>query len=329
MASEQEKSISIEPATAPSAHSHLVNGMSDWDGFIEGVPLVAYWLLLKARWRMIVLAAAAAAASTFLITQFIMAPSYRATAVLRPLGPESGVGKLNGTMGLLSSSGLGGSGILGGGAQNDQAQEYMSMLRSYAFTIAVVNTYHLEPVISREEGGRLTRWSLYRALGSRFDCEYDRIAGNMTLHFVDRDPASAQRMLGQYVDSLREKLRRREIQSATAAKASLEQAARTTPDLLLQEKLYELMARQVERENLAQVEADFAFLVIEPPVVSENRYGPRVSRDSAIVGALAMLLIAAAVIAHASWTRSLRQYHRVVASRRTDPSGHPAPASPG
>ena len=114
----------------------------------------------------------------------------------------------------------------------------------------------------------------------RFSTEYDFKSGNLTLYFMDPSPDEAQKVLGYYLDSLREKLRNEEVQAGASAAASLEEEVRKSSDALLQTQLYELMARQIQREKMAEVQSDFAFKLVEPPVVPDNYYAPKARHNA-------------------------------------------------
>ena len=88
------------------------------------------------------------------------------------------------------------------------------------------------------------------------------------------DPIRAQEILQYYLDDFRELQRQEAIRNASAAIQSLEKEAGSTGDSLLRENLYALAARQVERQKLAEVEADFAFKVLEQPVSPDRPYSP-------------------------------------------------------
>src|SRR6202022_2720144 len=119
------------------------------------------------------------------------------------------------------------------------------------------------------------KMKLFEALKSRFGVDYSIQARNLNVHYLDRDPIVAQQILQYYLDDLRGLLRQEAIANATAAIESLEKEAKHTGDPLLSDQLYSLVAREVQRQKLAQVEADVAFRVLEPPISTDRRYWPR------------------------------------------------------
>src|SRR5262249_12461961 len=155
----------------------------------------------------------------------------------------------------------------------------------------LVERYHLDdmykpiwlplPTILRSKD---PRWRAYRRMKKAFSCYYSNQTGNISLYFEAKSPERAQRILGYYVNDLREKLRNQEVQNAESAINSMKAEARTTSDALLQSQLYELIAKQMQQLKLAEVEADFAFSVLEPPIAPDRAYSPSVPLDSALVG---------------------------------------------
>jgi hypothetical protein len=129
-----------------------------------------------------------------------------------------------------------------------------------------------------------------------FTCEYQMKSRNVTLYFEARSPAKAEEILGYFVNDLREKLKTRELQDVSTAIDSLKAEVPLSSDAPLQDQLYELIAKQVEQVKLAQVQADFAFTVTEPPATPDMIYSPNVLIDTEIVGISTLLLSSSLLI---------------------------------
>ena len=128
-------------------------------------------------------------------------------------------------------------------------------------------------------------------------CDYSPKTGNITLFFEDRDRGRAAAILSYYIDDLRIKLRSQKTHETTAAIDSIRSAAIATPDSLLRANLYELLARQVEQLQLAQVQADFAFAVLEPSTAPDLAYSPKVLFDTIAAAFVAFFATSAGLIA--------------------------------
>jgi hypothetical protein len=213
--------------------------------------------------------------------------------------------------------GLGGLGglaaSLGTGAGND-AEEYIAILQGFQFSVGLAERHHLSSKLAKPgplsflDYSKDPNWQIYRRLRKRFDCQYSTKSGNITLYFQARNRKDAERILSYYIDDLHELLRAREVKSASSAIESLEEEARTTPDALLRAVLYDLVAKQVQRKKMAQVEADFAFRVLDAPAASDRAYSPAIMLDSIVVSLLVCIVLLIGILFR---SRSLDSYSRV------------------
>lgn len=261
-----------------------------------------YLLALKGRWLTIAVLTVAAMAATAIITGLVLTKWYRAEALVRPISMPAVENRVMGNLGGLGGGLAGYAAMLGGGS-ND-SEEYMGILRAFRFNVTLAEHHQLKDELLLSAGydpARLTPnerdWKAFRILEKRFDCDYAITTGNMTLHFEATSTAEAERILGYYVGDLRELLRARQVRDASAAIDSLEEEARATVDPLARSQLYELVTKQIQLKKLAQVEADFAFRVLDPPASPEKPYSPRPLFDTVLMGLLALLISSLAVLA--------------------------------
>jgi hypothetical protein len=296
--------------------------------------LLHYVGLLRARWILITGLTIGIGLGYGLYTKYLTVKWYRALAIVTPVPPEEGLSVGSGSASDMVG-GLGGgiaSLLVSGEDTIALAERYTAIMNSYAFTTDLVNKYHLEHNIigvQSKNAPTVTKWSIHRIIADRFTTEYDFKSGNLTLYFMDPSPAEAQRVLGYYLDSLRDKLRNEEVQAGASAAASLQDEVRKTSDALLQTQLYELMARQIQREKLAQVQSDFAFKVVEPPVVPDNYFAPQARHNATVAASITFVLVCAWVLGSDFIRRARAQLeglHQMAdepASTLDDPSSHP------
>lgn len=274
------------------------------EGQVAILEVVRVARLLLRRSILIVVVTVAVGGFVGIRDKFFSVKWYRAQALITPVSPDA---TLASSVGEGTSTGVGGmSGLaemfsLGGQSDNVTISErYIAIMTSYAFTIDLINRYHLDRKIVTTNTGHvphLSPWKMHEAITGRFETDYDYRSGNLTLYFMDPDPAEAKAILEDYLASLRDKVRSEEVQAASSAVASLQDEIRDTSDALLQNQLYELVARQIQREKIAQVQADFAFKVIEPPVVPDNYYAPRARRNATIAAMITFVLLCAGTLA--------------------------------
>ena len=284
-------------ALGAGAHAHLTDAQH------ATLQLLYYVELLRARWLLIASLTIGIGLGYGLYTKFLTVKWYRAQAIVTPVSPEQGLSMGSGGAGDMVD-GLGGglASILEGGSADTVtlAERYTAIMNSYAFTTDLVSKYHLEHNIvgvRSPNAPTVTKWSIHTMIADRFSTEYDYKSGNLTLYFMDPSPAEAQRVLGYYLDSLRDKLRNEEVQAGASAAASLEEEVRKSSDALLQTQLYELMARQIQREKIAAVQSDFAFKVVEPPVVPDNYFEPKARHNATLAASITFAIVCIWILA--------------------------------
>lgn len=265
------------------------------DGAVE---LRDYLDAVRRRWRVIAIATLAAVVVTGIITKFVMTRWYRAEAIIRPVEPNVVQNQVSGLLGGLGNLGAN---LLGSEASNP-ASEYMPIMKSFEFTKRLIAGHGLDRHLDsegarRSHGGSDDRaWMRYRQMQRRFECKFSLRTGNLTLYYKDPDRSMAGKILGFYISDLRELLRAEQIRDTSKAIASLRAESRDTGDSLLQTQLYELLARQVQEQKLAQLDADFAFKVLQPPTTPNRPYRPDIIRDSALAGVMMLMLMLAFVV---------------------------------
>jgi hypothetical protein len=305
-------------AAAAGAHDHLTEAQR------ATLQLLYYIDLLRSRWLLIASLTIGIGLGYGLYTKFLTVKWYRAQAIVTPVSPEEGLSVgTGGTGDMVEGLGGGIASILeGGGADTvTLAQRYTAIMNSYAFTTGLVEKYHLEHNIvgvRSPKAPTVTKWSVHTMITDRFSTEYDYKSGNLTLYFLDPSPAEAQRVLGFYLDSLRDKLRNEEVEAGASAAASLEEEVRKSSDALLQTQLYELMARQIQREKIAAVQSDFAFKVVEPPVVPDNYFAPKARHNATLAASITFVIVCTWILATDFIRRAKAQFAAM----------NPAPAEP-
>jgi hypothetical protein len=250
------------------------------------------------RWRSVALVSLLAALAAGLAAKLLITPKYRSEAVIIPVDERTLGTRMAGVLG---NSGLGAlsslTGLMDTGGKS--AEEYISILESFDFTNSLIEHHRLQGELLRGTGSGVPwfgppddpRWKLYRLMKKRFDARYLLRSGSITLSYTGPGRFESQRILGFYIDDLRERLRRRETQDSAAAVESLQEEVKATPDPMLQAQLYQLVAAQIQKQKTAQVEADFAFRVIEPPTAPDWPAKPTVALYAAVGASFSFLLL--------------------------------------
>src|ERR1700683_567683 len=270
--------------------------------------LIDYLAPLAASWMLLAIVTAVAALASFAIVKFQFTKWYQAIAIIKPMTPQQTAGHMQG---LLDGANLGMlRHFVGSEYNSDAAEEYITILTSYSFVTAMVEQHHLADEIAPRGATPLSsdtrNWAVYRAMLSRLKCEYSVKNSSITLTFEDPSRERAQRILSYEIDDLREMLRSREVRNASDAVASLSSQVKKVSDTLLSKEIYDLIATQVQRQELAQIEADFAFVVLQSPVASDLPVWPRVMIDTFAAG-LAALILASTIVLLVDGLRYVRR----------------------
>jgi uncharacterized protein involved in exopolysaccharide biosynthesis len=291
----QRAPIDLEDLSAPSP-------VYDSAGHRE---LLEFWSLIEERRWFIAVATAVVVGVTFLLSMFVLTRWYQGTAVVRPVSESMQGMSLEGYIGGFGGVGGGLLSALGEDDDEKQAQEYISIMRSYGFTVALMRAHDLVSRLEDERkhsligwvkswfpgSGETPMWRLYKQMDARFDVNYSSRTGNIELDYLDQDPDEARRILSFYIDGLRELLRRNVIDSAANAQKALNEDVAHTSDPIVRQRLYDLIAAQLRRDDEAKAQSDFAFKVIESPVVPDKPHHPRPLLYSAIAAALMPILL--------------------------------------
>jgi hypothetical protein len=282
--------LSVHPNyPGPAMHPHL------------SVEVLKYLKILGRHKRLIIGLTLAAVILTGLDMEFLATRLYQAQAIITPVPPDQDMSQIGGGLeDMLGGGGGGLASVLMGTSDNELVSERdIAILNSFDFTNTLVKRYNVATFLFTDKGANpaeMTPWKTYERINGQFGSSYDYKGGNLELTFIDSSPERARQVLTWYLEALRERLRSQEVQGAAIAAKSLQEEISRTSDSLLQNQLYELLARQIQREKLAQVEADFAFKVIEPPVVPDARYSPHVTRSSILAGIIVLFLVCLTIV---------------------------------
>jgi uncharacterized protein involved in exopolysaccharide biosynthesis len=232
------------------------------------------WLIIAAS----LLFAFLAVAGSFLIT-----PEYRSQAVLAPVGADrSGLSSLAGQFGGLAS--LAGINL---GAE-DNVAESIAVLQSRALTERFIRERNLLPVIFHEDwDSESGSWAVddprdvpTAARGvERFNksirtVNQDVETGLVTLAIDWRDPVLARDWAQGLVDAVNADMRRRAIELSERNIDFLKGQLKATDEVELRTAVYSVLENEMKNAMLAAVRTDFAFEVLDPPVVPERAAWP-------------------------------------------------------
>ena len=115
----------------------------------------------------------------------------------------------------------------------------------------------------------------YNTIQGMLSLKPDKKQNVMRIGFESEDPEMAKTILNYYIVGLSEFLRRQTLEDAAAQQVHLSQQLSKMTDPLLRNRLYELIAKQIEKETLAKIQRYYSFNVIDPAFVPEKKFKPK------------------------------------------------------
>ena len=117
-----------------------------------------------------------------------------------------------------------------------------------------------------------------RALEGMISVNEKRTSSELTISIEDKDPRFAAKLVEYLMVTLKEHMRDEALRVAKAQKEYLIKQLDTTTDPIIKNKIYELIAAQVEKETMIGNMEGFAFKVLDPPMVPDQKVKPKRAR---------------------------------------------------
>ncbi|MGZ6231549.1 MAG: Wzz/FepE/Etk N-terminal domain-containing protein [Syntrophales bacterium] len=262
----------------------------------DEIHLPDYWRVIRKRQKLIIRVVVAAVLVTVVIS-LLMTDIYQAKAVITPIASKeggAGVGTLSALA--LQFGALPGI-VLPGGSS---AAEIVNLLKSNILREKVIERYQLLPVLfykewdtekkdwkrgtslnplvyvgMRKDTGVPDVWDGLRTLDSIVKVNQN-IKENIIIITVDYyDPVMAAKMVEYFLTALTDHMSSEARRVATINQKYLEEQLGKTADPLIKQKIYNLIAQQLETSMMAEVKENFAFKVIDPPMVPDMKIKPK------------------------------------------------------
>jgi uncharacterized protein involved in exopolysaccharide biosynthesis len=224
---------------------------------------------------------------------------YRAEVVVAPVNQNdtANSGSLAGQLGGLAS--LAGLPLPNGGG----TQEAQAMLRSRYLAEMFITKNKLVPRILGG-GGKQSLWiAVDRLRRLVVSTDLDKETGTTTVAMKWKDPREVAIWANQYVALANDILRNRELEDASRNIRFLNEQISKTQVVEIQRALYGLVENETKKQMLASTRTEYAFTVIDPAVVPEERIWPRRSLMLLTGGALGLILGTFAALGHNLWQR--------------------------
>lgn len=205
--------------------------------------------------------------------------SSEATISLRP--EEKGASfALPGALGGLGAMVAGEFGFGGGGT----LEKLEVLLKSRALSARVIEKHDLMPVLfpkkwdavkkawiskgpedkppTLQDGIKIINKSLLKV-------NRDKKNNTIAVLFEHPDPETAKNIVNNYLSELSETLREEVLKDSKDNRHFFNEQLEKTSDALLREKIYTLLAREIEKETFALAQKYYGFVILDPPVAPD------------------------------------------------------------
>jgi uncharacterized protein involved in exopolysaccharide biosynthesis len=279
----------------------------------DEINLLDYWRVIRKRQKFIIRVVVAAVLVTVVIS-LLMTNIYQAKAVIMPItSKESGAGAGVGAWSALALQfgalpGI----VLPGGSS---AAEIVNLLKSNILREKVIERYQLLPVlfykqwdvekkdwkrgislnplvyvgkiikaitpdeppgVMKKDAGVPDVWDGLRRLDKIIKINQNIKENVITITVDYHDPEMAAKMVEYFLTALTDHMSSEARRVATINQKYLEEQLQKTADPLIKQKIYNLIAQQLETSMMAEVKENFAFKVIDPPMVPDKKIKPKI-----------------------------------------------------
>jgi uncharacterized protein involved in exopolysaccharide biosynthesis len=228
-----------------------------------------------------------------LIVTLTMPDVYRseATIIPRPRDEDS-ADKISPLQDLVGVAGE----IVRFGARGD-VDTFEIVLKSRELTRRVVEKYDLMPDLFEEqwnalmngwkEGPAPTFQDAYNLLMGMLNVSRRSSTDILTVAFEHEDPRFAKIMVANFLAELSESLREETLEEAAENKRFLQEQVEATSDILLKEKLWILLSKEIEKEIFLKAQRYHGFIVLDPPVAPDPN--KKVKPNRALISILSVM----------------------------------------
>ncbi|HOD97928.1 MAG TPA: Wzz/FepE/Etk N-terminal domain-containing protein [Syntrophales bacterium] len=131
------------------------------------------------------------------------------------------------------------------------------------------------PSIAKKKPGIPDVWDGIRALDEMVTVKHDVKQGSITITGQFPDPELAARVVENFLTTLTDHMSAEARRVALTNQKYLEGQLSATTDPFIKQKIYNLIAQQVETSMMAEVKENFAFKILDPPRVPDQKFKPK------------------------------------------------------
>lgn len=253
--------------------------------FDDEINLLDYFQVIWKR-KFLIIALVFITVLTTSVKSLFMTNIYQSTAVITPISSKEGSGVGGGLSVLaLQFGGLPGISLPG----SSSVSEIVNLLNSNILREKLMVKYNLMPALFYEKwdgekkdwkkgGDAPTVWNGLRMLKGISKVNSNTKDNTITISVEFHDPEMAAKMVEYFLAALTDHMSSEAKRVAMTNRKYLEEQLEKTADPLIRQKIYNLIATQIETAMMSEVKENFAFKVIDPPRAPDKRIKPKRSQ---------------------------------------------------
>lgn len=215
-----------------------------------------------------------------------MKPVYEAKAIIAPVGQQQAFSPVVST--ITTQMGL-------SPGQTTNVAEIINLLQSNILREKVITKYKLTPVLFGDEVIRLKTedekmWASLRFLQKALKINFRQKDNIIEITMQIDRPYEAAKIIEYTLAELNDHMSNEAKRVAKTNKKYLESILSDTFDPFIKNKIYNLIAQQIEASMMAEVKENFAFKIIDPPKIPDRRIKPNKSVMVGISFILSLML---------------------------------------
>ena len=222
------------------------------------------------------------------VYSLIITPTYEAKAVIAPVqqtSAQSSVGAVAAQFGMFGVA----------VPQSANASEMINLLKSDILMQKIVERYDLYSVLFKKDvfkgkSENQKAWAGIRKLKEILEVKEDKKAQTIVVTAQYKDPVITEKIVNYALKELTEFMSAEAKRVAKANRKHLEEQIESTTDPFIRQKIYALIAQQIENAMMAEVKENFTFKMIDPPRVPDKRIKPK-RRQMVVIAFFVSLLL--------------------------------------
>lgn len=312
------------------------------DMSLDEVSLVDYWRIILKRRKMIGTFVLAAVILTIIIS-LSMKNIYGAKAIITPIAPKDSGGSGIAASIMQQAGGLSAIAL----PDLSSSAEIVTLLKSNILREKIITQYNLLPVLFSDQWDENTKnwkksswynplslmsslirlikpldkkgikkiegapdiWDGLRRLDDMVKVNNNVKDKTITILVEFDDPVSAANIAGYFLAALNDHMSGEAKRVALTNRKYLEEQLDQTADPFIKQKIYNLIAQQIETSMIAEVKENFAFKVIDPPKAPDRKLNPK-RAQMVLLGMLTSLLIGAAIAVFLDYWERMKDQDR-------------------